>query len=1210
MNKSQHQLLLKSNSFDFELNKANIDRLNTNLIVYYLITTKRDLAKKELNQLEEILDARVSKLPKEGSLIVHKHGNFAKWSINATDILISCGFNDINIEKGLYLTEINDINFDQQLEDVLINEQIQNWGKETSSKAVENISSDVITEKIIELYNSEHSRHNIFNTPWEDNQQTFLDQIISTHEKTPQNTLVAFRDNSAVIKTNLNNSDDLDTNLGHTLAKVETHNHPSAINPFYGAASGIGGEIRDEVATRNGGKSIAGFVGYMTSHINTKHTKNKQNEFASALKIILDAPLGASAYSNEIGRPNIAGFFRSFEQNTKDINYAYHKPVVLCGGIGAINENNLKEYQVTQDDLIVLLGSASTNTGLAGGVAASSSLDENINVSQSVQRTNAELQRRIQEVIDTCSKQKINPIAKLHDVGAGGISNAIIELVSPLGCQLNINQIPLDDKNLDLVSILFNETQERYLALIKEEDLKQLTEICKIENCPIAVIGKVINDKQIEIIHNMKTIIQLATDKLNLDRESFKLISKFKKISSNNNLIINSDLSEIAHKVITHPTVADKSFLATIADRSVGGLIVQDQFVGPWQIPVSDVAITYVNYQQNNGRVFAIGERPVISLYDPIASAKIAITEALTNLASCYVGKLDTVKFSLNWMCDLSTKENLDQLKLTIDELYNNFLPQLDLAVITGKDSLFMNAKINNMTYSSPQTLVATAYAHLDDVANYQTPVLSNHKETYLLYLPITNKKCLGASTLAQIYNLDIKEVPDVSVNEIKTWWNTIQELHENKLITVYHDISDGGLFTTIFEMCLSSKTGVTLILDSLCQSNFGLDVDGGEHGNDHLSAGGITKVIEVLFNEQPGAVIEIKKDDFVRVIEIAKKNKLVNSPVVLGQKNSSRKLKIIRDAQTLFTENIVTLKDSWSSFSYTIKKMRDNEVTTTEEASNYYINNPGLYTSAFITEKKINTSKKITATVLKDQGTNGHVEMQVALNRAGFAVNLLSINEILLNKQSFANSHLLVFPGGFTYGDVLGAGRGQAQKILNNPKLKEMFQEFINKDNSLVLGVCNGCQTISYLNELIANDFAFPKFTTNISKRFEARLVQVEILASPSPFFSTLQGSRLVLPVAFGEGRAIETNSTNAIATMRYLDEEDLPATTYPYNPADNINANCGYTSLDGKVTIMMPHPERALHNAQLRAVQNINNYPNPWLQFFVNAYNYLVKN
>lgn len=1091
--------------------------------------------------------------------------------------------------------------------------------------------------------NSEHCRHKIFNAQWTINgkaqDHSLFAMIRNTHQQMSQDVLSAYKDNGAVITGHKTENFFIEPKTGHyhyqvepvhTVIKVETHNHPTAIAPFEGAATGAGGEIRDEGATGIGGKPKAGLVGFTVSNLQIpllpqpwENSVGYPSHIASALEIMLQAPVGAASFNNEFGRPNLLGYFRTLEMlsHYEDTNIyfrGYHKPIMLAGGIGQIRSEAVSKQELPLGAKLIVLGGPAMLIGLGGGAASSLSSGASLEELDfaSVQRSNPEMQRRAQEVINVCwSMGSDNPIISLHDVGAGGLSNALSELVhdSDRGALFNLRAIHVADASLSAMEIWCNEAQERYVLAISPTSLETFTKIATRERCPFAVVGEVNDTRQLEVYDDQfdEYPVQVPFDLL------FGEASKTQKniVSAENDRFphFESDikappidklnvhgilpLNEIVQRVLQLPCVADKSFLITIGDRTVTGLVARDQMVGPWQVPVSDVAVTVSGFTSETGEAMALGERTPLALIDASASARMAIGEAITNILAADVTALSDIKLSANWMAAANYPGEDEQLFNAVKTVGMQLCPTLGICIPVGKDSLSMQMQWQvegyNYHVTSPLSLIISAFAPVADIRKTLTPELKNCASKLLLIDLGQGKNRMGGSAVAQITAQIGEHVPDLDDPIIfQQFFKAIKKLRDDHLILAYHDRSDGGLFTTICEMSFASHLGVSLELQSL--------------GEDYISA---------LFNEELGAVIQYANADETAVLQILKEHSLAHCAHVVGELNDTDKIEVAYKGDILFEDPRVQLHRLWSATSYHMQSLRDNPTCAQQEYDALLdVHNPGLNSQLSFdipfTFPTILTAQPKVA-ILREQGVNGHYEMAAAFERVGFLPIDVHMSDILAGKVDLKQFQGLVACGGFSYGDVLDAGRGWANSILFNPKARDQFTEFFTLTNTFVLGVCNGCQMLSHLKSLIPGAGHWPTFNRNQSEQFEARLSLVKVRPSPSLFFQGMEDSIIPIVVSHGEG---QTNFKTQNEALLLLEKNQVPlqyvnnygdiTETYPANPNGSFQGITGLTNEDGRFTLMMPHPERVFRSVQFSW------YPpewhpefSPWIKLFENA-------
>lgn len=1069
--------------------------------------------------------------------------------------------------------------------------------------------------------NSEHCRHKIFNANWTidgiEQAQSLFSMIKNTATKSPDDILSAYHDNASVavgapatkvfIRNALTGTYTYTEEEVPFLMKVETHNHPTAISPFPGAATGSGGEIRDEGATGRGSHTKAGLTGFSVSHLKIpgyaqpwEQDHGKPERISSALEIMLEGPLGGAAFNNEFGRPNIAGYFRNFEQlapgSTENEYKGYHKPIMIAGGMGNIRPMLIDKHPIPAGSLIIILGGPAMLIGLGGGAAssqASGSGSEDLDFA-SVQRENPEMERRCQEVINHCnSLGQDTPIISIHDIGAGGLSNAVPEIIHDCerGGRFELRKVNIADKGMSPMQIWCNEAQERYVIAIKPESLDLFAAFCEREHCLYAVIGEATDTEHL-------TLNDELLDKKAVDIPMSILFGKPPKMHRHTQHVkpntqklnfANIDIKDAVKRVLSFPAVADKSFLIHIGDRSVTGLVARDQMVGPWQIPVADVAVTASGYYAYTGEAMAMGERAPLAVINAPASGRMAIAEAITNIAAANIASINKIKISANWMAAAGYQGEDAALFDTVKAVGMDLCPELGIAIPVGKDSLSMktvwqdNGAEKIMT--APLSLIVTAFAPVLDISKTLTPQLKwlDNEETLLLFINL-GKSRLGGSILAQVYNQIGKthDCPDVdNPHLLKTFFKAIQTLNTQGRLLSYHDRSDGGLLATLSEMMFASRLGTSISIDQL--------------GDDALSA---------LFNEELGATIQIKASDINEVLEILSEAELNDRTSVLGIVTKEPNLSIHYNNELIYEAPRTELQNIWSEVSYKMQALRDNPDCAKQQYDRISDDNdPGLTaTLSFdinddITSNLPKTNKPKVA-ILREQGVNGHVEMAAAFDRAGFTSIDVHMTDIIHGRISLKDFVGLVACGGFSYGDVLGAGGGWAKSILFNPRAREEFSNFFNRPDTFGLGVCNGCQMMSGLKEIIPGAENWPSFKRNQSEQFEARVAMVEIQASPSIFFTNMAGSKIPVAVAHGEGRAEFANNmqeainSNNIA-LSYIDNYGNKTTEFPANPNGSPLGITGLTNTDGRFTIMMPHPERCF-----RSIQN-SWHPQDWQEY-----------
>lgn len=1093
----------------------------------------------------------------------------------------------------------------------------------------------------IELYmfaqmNSEHCRHKVFNAKWEidgvEQDKSLFGMVRNTFEKTPDYVLSAYRDNAAVMEGSKAGRFYAESGSREwsfhqedmpILMKVETHNHPTAISPFPGAATGSGGEIRDEGATGVGSKPKAGLCGFSVSNLKIpgymqpwEHDFGKPSRIASALDIMIEGPLGAASFNNEFGRPNLTGYFRTYEEQVSSFNgteiRGYHKPVMLAGGWGNIRREHIQKDHINPGAKLIVLGGPAMDIGLGGGAASSMNSGQSSEELDfaSVQRGNPEMQRRCQEVIDACWQLGAdNPIMFIHDVGAGGLSNAMPELVSDggVGGRFELRAIPNDEPGMSPLQIWCNESQERYVLAVEPDKFPVFEAFCKRERAQFAVIGVATEERRV-VLHD-EHFDNCPID-LPLDILLGKPPRMFKKVehAQHNSPEFNAQgisEAEAAERVLALPAVAEKTFLITIGDRSVTGLVARDQMVGPWQVPVADVAVTAASYDTFNGEAAAVGERTPVALLDHKASVRLAVGEAITNIAAAYIGDLNRVKLSANWMAANGHPGEDAGLFDAVKTLGMELCPELGITVPVGKDSMSMktsweeNGEKRNVI--APMSLIISSFARAEDVRKTLTPQLRTDKgDTDLIYIDLGERKArLGASALAQVYRqLGNKSADLEHPARLKGLFDAIQFLNKSDLILAYHDISDGGLFTAVAEMAFAGHTGVSVCLDQLNQNN-----------------------LAAMFSEELGAVIQVKREDKEKVLNILSGHGLANICFVIGTLRDDDRIVFTRDGKDVINNTRTHYRTIWGTTTYHMQALRDNPVCAKEEFEDKAdAKDPGLFFDLkFDIEENvaapfINKGAAPKVAILREQGVNSQAEMAHAFMRAGFNSVDVHMSQILDGSVKLSDFMGFAACGGFSYGDVLGAGEGWAKSILFNDRAKTEFAQFFDRDNTFALGVCNGCQMMSTLRDLIPGASLWPRFVTNKSERFEARFVEVEVQKSPSIFYQGMEGSRMPIAVSHGEGRAefkdaahLKSLEDAGLVALRYIDHYGKVTERYPLNPNGSPDGITSVTTADGRFTIMMPHPERVVRTvANSYHPDNMGEF-SPWLRLFRNARRYI---
>ncbi|EMO7188049.1 phosphoribosylformylglycinamidine synthase [Pluralibacter gergoviae] len=1087
----------------------------------------------------------------------------------------------------------------------------------------------------IELYmfaqaNSEHCRHKIFNADWvidgEQQPKSLFKMIKNTFEKTPDHVLSAYKDNAAVME----GSDvgrffaDRDGDRygyhqepTHILMKVETHNHPTAISPWPGAATGSGGEIRDEGATGRGAKPKAGLVGFSVSNLRIpgfeqpwEEDFGKPERIVTALDIMTDGPLGGAAFNNEFGRPALTGYFRTYEERVNSHNgeelRGYHKPIMLAGGIGNIRADHVQKGDISVGAKLIVLGGPAMNIGLGGGAAssmASGQSDADLDFA-SVQRDNPEMERRCQEVIDRCWQMgDANPILFIHDVGAGGLSNAMPELVSDggRGGKFNLRDILSDEPGMSPLEIWCNESQERYVLAVAPDQLPLFDELCRRERAPYAVIGEATQEQHLSLSdsHFDNRPIDMPLDVL-LGKTP-KMTRDVQTLSAAGEALDRRDISldEAVNRVLHLPTVAEKTFLVTIGDRSVTGMVARDQMVGPWQIPVADCAVTTASLDSYCGEAMSLGERAPVALLNFAASARLAVGEALTNMAGTQIGDLKRVKLSANWMAAAGHPGEDAGLYAAVKAVGEELCPALGLTIPVGKDSMSMKTRwqegSEQREMTSPLSLVITAFGRVEDVRRTVTPQLSTEDNALLLIDLGKGHNALGATALAQVYRQLGDKPADVrSPEQLKGFWEAMQTLVAERKLLAWHDRSDGGLLVTLAEMAFAGHCGVEVDIAAL--------------GDDRLAA---------LFNEELGGVIQVRAEDRAVVEQILTDRGLADCVHYLGKATGGDRFVITADGRPVYSESRTQLRMWWAETTWQMQRLRDNPACADQEhEAKRNDGDPGL--SARLTFDPaedvaapfIATGARPKVAVLREQGVNSHVEMAAAFHRAGFDAIDVHMSDLLAGRRGLEDFQALVACGGFSYGDVLGAGEGWAKSILFNERVRDEFATFFHRPQTLALGVCNGCQMMSNLRDLIPGSELWPRFVRNTSDRFEARFSLVEVTQSPSLLLQGMVGSQMPIAVSHGEGRVevrdaahLAQLESKGLVALRYVDNAGCVTESYPANPNGSPNGITAVTSETGRVTVMMPHPERVF-----RTVANSWHPENwgedgPWMRIFRNA-------
>ncbi|MCG8433302.1 MAG: phosphoribosylformylglycinamidine synthase [Gammaproteobacteria bacterium] len=1211
-------------------------------------------------------------------VVLPRFGTISPWSSKATDIARICGLDAVNrMERGVgfYFTGANPdtlagietLIHDRMTETVVtetadaaklfehatpqslrqidvlaggidaLEEANRDMGLALSADEIEYLHKNFVDLKRnptdVELMmfaqaNSEHCRHKIFNGSWiidgEAQDTSLFDMIRETYRCNAEGVLSAYRDNASVIKGSRGRRffpqpdngvyKGVDEDI-HILMKVETHNHPTAISPFPGAATGSGGEIRDEAATGRGAKPKAGLVGFSVSNLklpgNTQpweQENGKPGHIVSALDIMLEGPIGAAAFNNEFGRPNICGYFRSYEQRVDEREIrGYHKPIMIAGGLGNIRAQHVEKDSIPSGAKLVVLGGPAMLIGLGGGAASSmASGSSTIELDfASVQRGNPEIQRRAQEVIDRCwALGEKNPILSVHDVGAGGLSNALPEIIdaSERGGRIDLRAIPSDEPGMSPMEIWCNEAQERFVLAIAPEDVSSFEALCKRERCPYAIVGEATGDGILQVDDTLLDKQPVALPMQILLGKPPKMLRDVSRGQTADAALQtnNIDIREAAFRLLRLPTIAEKGFLVTIGDRTVGGMVHRDQMVGPWQVPVSDVAVTLADFENYAGEAMAMGERTPAAVSNAPASGRMAVAEALTNIAAANIGDVKNVRMSANWMAAAGYGQEDAALFDTVKAVGRELCSQLGITIPVGKDSLSMKTSWHEDAKQSdvvaPLSLIISAFAPVADVRKTRTPQLARDTDSILLFIDAgEGRDRLGGSCLLQVYNGFGGITPDVDdAGRLAALFNAVQELVNKELLLAYHDRSDGGLFVTALEMAIAGNTGINVNLDGL--------------GDD---------VIAALFNEELGMLLQVSNADIAAVKRILASAGFAEHVFEIGAIRADDEVVFAKSGDTLLSGSLNEFKRAWCETSFHMQALRDNPECAEEEFDTKLDEeNPGLFAELTFNPQEnaatpfLTLANKPRIAILREQGVNGQVEMAAAFSRAGFAAVDVHMGDILAGRVSLRDFNGMVACGGFSYGDVLGAGEGWAKSILFNSRARDEFSDYFARDNTFSLGVCNGCQMLAALHELIPGSDDWPRFVGNRSEQFEGRLSMVEIPASTSLFFTGMAGSKLPVVVSHGEGRAAFQNDGEAVqlhernqVAMRFIDNYGAVAQTYPANPNGSLMGITGVATIDGRVTIVMPHPERIHRSVQMSWHPKGWPEDSPWMRMFQNA-------
>ncbi len=1113
--------------------------------------------------------------------------------------------------------------------------------------------------------NSEHCRHKIFNADWTidgiKQDKSLFAMIKNTHQLAPRGTVVAYSDNSSVIEgatvsrfyprgAASGNVYEASEELTHILMKVETHNHPTAISPFPGASTGAGGEIRDEGATGRGAKPKAGLGGFTVSNLMlpdavqewendhdvtvavTEDTKSnaygKPDRIASALQIMIDGPIGAASFNNEFGRPNLGGYFRTYEQNVAGSVNGYHKPIMIAGGIGSISAKHTKKNDLPVGSLLIQLGGPGMRIGMGGSAASSMATGANTADLDfdSVQRGNPEMERRAQEVINACwAMQDDNPILSIHDVGAGGLSNAFPEITNDAkrGAIFDLRAVPLEESGMAPKEIWSNESQERYVLAIAPESLPQFEYLCKRERCLFAVVGTATEERQLKVIdpqYGNEPVDMPMDVLLGKPPKMHRDVSHVKQILPAVDLT-GIDLLEASVRVLRLPTVADKSFLITIGDRSVGGTTVRDQMVGPWQVPVADCAVTAMSFEGYLGEAMAMGERTPLAVINAAASGRMAVGEALTNIAAAPIADISDIKLSANWMAACGQPGQDAALFDTVKAVGMELCPALGISIPVGKDSLSMRTtwqdEGEDKAVISPVSLIVSAFAPVYDVRKSLTPQLRRDAgDTVLIVIDLgRGKNRLGASCFAQVMQQIGNETPDVdNAEDLKGFFNAIQRLNKEQKLLAYHDRSDGGLFATLCEMAFAGHSGLSVNLDILTLE--------GEHASDGGDAKNWTSqvaerrndmTLRALFNEELGAVIQVRDTEKSDVMNVLREYNLGACSHIIGKLSEDQTIEFTRDAKVIYSQSRIDLHRFWSETSWRIARLRDNPDCADAEYNRILDKlDPGITPVVTFDPQEdiaapfIAKGARPRVAILREQGVNSQVETAYVMHKSGFEAVDVHMSDLISGRAFLSDFKGLIAVGGFSYGDVLGAGEGWAKTILFNMQLAEEFATYFDRADTFALGICNGCQMMSNLKSIIPGAQAWPKFTRNKAEQFQARFSMVEVTDSPSIFFNDMSGTQAPIAIAHGEGYAdfsLTGDIDEALVAMRFIDNKGHASETYPYNPNGSPEGITSVTTPDGRFTVLMPHAERVFRSVQQSYHPDSWGEDSPWMRMFRNA-------
>jgi phosphoribosylformylglycinamidine synthase len=1114
--------------------------------------------------------------------------------------------------------------------------------------------------------NSEHCRHKIFNADWTidgtPQDKSLFAMIKNTHQLQPKGTIVAYSDNSSIIegatvsrfypRAASGNVYEASDELTHILMKVETHNHPTAISPFPGASTGAGGEIRDEGATGRGAKPKAGLSGFTVSNLMITHAVHqwenardvnqpsaqrepgsaaitgKPERIASPLQIMIEGPLGGAAFNNEFGRPNLGGYFRTYEQNVAGTVYGYHKPIMIAGGIGNISALHTRKNDLPVGSLLIQLGGRGMRIGMGGSAASSMATGSNTADLDfdSVQRGNPEMERRAQEVINACwAMAEVNPILSIHDVGAGGLSNAFPEITNDAGrgAIFDLRKVPLEESGLAPKEIWSNESQERYVLGIAPASLPLFQQMCERERCPFAVVGIATEERQLRVIDpaHDNYPVDMAMDVLlgkppKMHRDVSHVTSQFAPLD-----LTGITLEDAAARVLRLPAVADKSFLITIGDRTVGATTVRDQMVGPWQVPVADCAVTTMSFEGYRGEAMAMGERTPLAVINAAASGRMAVGESITNIAAAPIADISNIKLSANWMAACGQPGQDAALFDTVKAIGMELCPALGISIPVGKDSLSMRTTWQEgdqaKSVTSPVSLIVSAFAQVSDVRLSLTPQLrTDAGETSLIVIDLgRGKNRLAASAFAQVMQQLGNETPDVdSAEDLKAFFAAIQQLMREQKILAYHDRSDGGLFVTLCEMAFAGHSGISVNLDILAmESEHAADWGDSKNWASQVGERRNDLTLRALFNEELGAVIQVQAEQKSAVMTVLREHGLGACSHIIGKLNPRDVIELTRDAKVIYNKPRAELQRLWSETSWRIARLRDNPACADAEYDRLLdAADPGMRPilsfdpAENVAAPYIARSARPRVAILREQGVNSHVETAYVMHKSGFEAVDVHMSDLIAGRVSLADFKGAIAVGGFSYGDVLGAGEGWAKTILFNTLLAEQFAGFFQRQDTFALGICNGCQMMSNLKSIIPGAEAWPKFTRNKSEQFEARFAMVEVVASPSIFFDGMAGTQTPIAVAHGEGFAnfAQTGSAaDALVALRFVDNKGLATEAYPFNPNGSPQGATAVTTPDGRFTVMMPHAERVFRSVQHSWHPQGWGEDAPWMRMFRNA-------